>query len=61
MRRAGVVLSGIAMAMVVVACASAGHTWQDEFTARLEGASVSQPDGCEAVQEAAEAETGGGK
>ena len=30
-----------AVGVVVSACASVGHTWQDEFTARLEGASAS--------------------
>jgi hypothetical protein len=38
MRRAGVVTVLLAMTAVVVGCASTGHTWQDEFTARLEGA-----------------------
>jgi hypothetical protein len=41
MRRAGVVLALLAVTAVVAACASVGHTWQDEFTARLEGASGS--------------------
>jgi len=41
MRRAGVVLSGIVVTLVVAACASTGHSWEDEFTARLEGASGS--------------------
>jgi hypothetical protein len=31
----------LAMTAVLVGCASTGHTWQDEFTARLEGASSS--------------------
>jgi hypothetical protein len=41
MRRAGVVTALLAAAVVIVGCASTGHTWQDEFTARLEGASGS--------------------
>ena len=38
MRRAGVVLALLAVTVVAAGCASTGHTWQDEFTARLEGA-----------------------
>jgi hypothetical protein len=41
MRRAGVVLTSIALAATIAGCASVGHTWQDEFTARLEGAGTS--------------------
>jgi hypothetical protein len=39
MRRVGVGLGLIAVTVVAAGCASVGHTWQDEFTARLEGAS----------------------
>jgi hypothetical protein len=41
MRRAGVVLASIALAATIAGCVSVGHTWQDEFTARLEGAGAS--------------------
>jgi len=47
MRRAGVVVSGIVVALAMAGCASASHTWSGEFTARLEGAA-------ETVEEARE-------
>jgi hypothetical protein len=40
MRRAGVVFSLIATIVALVGCASEDHTWQGEFTARLEGAAA---------------------
>jgi hypothetical protein len=33
-------LAGILLSIVATACSSVGHTWQDEFSARLEGAAV---------------------
>jgi hypothetical protein len=38
MRRAGVVLAVLAAAAFAAGCASADHSWQGEFDARLEGA-----------------------
>ena len=38
MRRAAIVLCFVAAATVVAGCASADHSWQGEFDARLEGA-----------------------
>jgi hypothetical protein len=41
MRRAGVVLSVFAIAVAATGCAStSGHSWEDEFTARIDGAST---------------------
>jgi hypothetical protein len=37
-KRAGFVVFLIGMAIIVAACASADHSWQGEFDARLEGA-----------------------
>jgi hypothetical protein len=34
-------LASIALVAAFAGCASVGHTWQDEFTARLEGAGTS--------------------
>jgi hypothetical protein len=50
MRRAGVVLLLIAVSVVAVGCASTGHTWEDEFTARLEGSAGSIADAREGVR-----------
>jgi hypothetical protein len=41
MRRAMVVSAVLAVGLALVGCASTDHTWQDEFTARLEGTSRS--------------------
>lgn len=41
MRHTGVVLTVLAVGLALVGCASTGHTWEDEFTARLEGADTS--------------------
>jgi hypothetical protein len=49
MRRAGVVLALLAVTVVAAGCASTGHTWQDEFTARLEGADTSVKETLEEV------------
>ena len=40
----------IALTVDVAACASVGHSWQDEFTARLEGASGSIEEAREVVR-----------
>ena len=50
MRRAGVVLAFLAVTVVAAACGTTGHSWQDEFTARLEGASASIEEAREGVR-----------